>query len=404
MATSLVSTGVQFPDSTIQTTAATAVTPAGATVAGGMIMVSRGGPFIGYAADPTVSNTRNWTFLAAQPSSNSGTVSFTTGGNYTPIYSSYYGGWLTVMSVNLQTNTSQDWICFSKTGIYWVPLLRAPVDAILTGYNLTTLSNRQAPIAVDESNGRIWTLCDYQSVYQIRGVYQTTIGAFGPTAGWTALGTSIWSGSAYSQQPVANSFAYVDMGGVTANSGIVTSGKSYVTGHQVYVCAAGTTTFTNRYTQSGGYPTSNDYEGTMVWNYAGQKAAAFCKADVSPYPGPAYVSGNVNQTWTQAANFTASNYFNTSYRGAAAMSSSYNVYAYNGTTLFYSTSYSGWTSTSPGVGTIESLTHNGTYWILRTTQGMYYSSSATPTGWTACGWVPWSTSSSSLYSIGLRQY
>lgn len=393
MAVSLVSTGVQFPDSTIQTTAA--ASPLGATTVGSTIIVPSGSyGTMGYATNASNSNTPNWTYLNCQPVSNSGTLNFNNGNSYVPVYTSYYGGWLTIMSINNNSSSSpQDWICLSKNGgISWIPIMRGISTSFPSGsFAQGVLYNNKVPVAVDESNGRIWTLGYNNSSYSYFAYYQTTIGSQAST--WTQ-GSFLYSGGGYYQQPGVNAFEYVNMGGVTANSGIVVSGKAYGSGNQVYVIAAGSTTATQRFSGSG--PTSNNYGGNMVWSYSGLRAWTLTNNG----QGTASVSTNVNQSWTANTNLSPSPGSNAT--GLMVMSTSYNVYG-SSNILYYSTTFGSWTSTTPGVGNFGSLTHNGTYWLLRTSQGLYYSSSATPTGFTPAGWLPLGDSSSS-WPIGLRQY
>jgi len=397
MPTSLVSTGVQFPDNSIQTTAATAAPVPGATAVGGTILIPYGNyATLGYAANVANSITNNWTFLPPFPFSSGGTITLNNGTNYVPIYSSYYQGWLTILNINNDSSTAQSWICLSRNGgISYAPIMRAISSTFNPGsftYTIGNLYNRQAPIAVDDSNGRIFCVWTDEVSNYLGVAYQTTIGNQNST--WTNSG--IISSSAYGQTPRINAFAYVNMGGVTGNSGIVANFKPYETGNQISVIAAGGTSYTNRF--SSGSPTGSNYGGNMVWNYSGLKAFA-----ITPNgQGGASVSTNVNQSWTAMTNL--SNTPGSDFTGGMAMSSAYNVYPVSSRTqLNYSTTFGSWTTTSPGLGTISGLTHNGTYWILRTAQGVFYSSSATPTGWTATGFLPVGSNSES-FPIALRQY
>lgn len=396
MATSLISTGVQFPDSSIQTSAAAA--PAGATSVGGAIFNTGGYAQMGYGANDDAVASGKWTVLPAQPFTQSGTISI--GGqisSYAPFYSTFYGGWITIMTINVSTPT-QNWICLSTNGISWTPIMRmvtSDFDPNSGGGSFVDQSpiDKRPPVAVDESNGRIFAVYGHNNL--IRLVHQTTIGAVDST--WNS-GNVIANGGY--QQPRMASFQYVNMGGVTANSGIVCMFKTYGSGTTIRTVAAGgvSTDATTRFTGSG--PANNNYGGALAWSYAGLKAMGIATGT----SGACSVSTNINQSWTAISTLPVQPDGNENNAHGVAMSSSYNAWVHNGrTSLYYSTTFGSWTNTgSLGIGEIAAICHNGTRWIALTNTGLVYTSSnATPTGFSLTRFK--AHGGTEYRSIGVRQ-
>lgn len=354
----------------------------GATQVGSLI-ISQNQASIGYAANPANQILRTgWTYLPEQFYSNGGAITRSYLGQYVPKYSTYYGGWLAVGSANNDLNPDPaSFIMLSTNGNDWMPLIQMFSASTNPGYSVAQPDDKTHALAVDESNGRIFVLWQDTAAYTNGFAYQTT--AASPTSTWT-VSSSLLSGASYSQQPQFGSIEYVNMGS-TATSGVVITGKAYSTGLRVFVIPAGSTTSTTRY--SGSYPSSNNYGSRLVWNASAQKAMVVTANGGAAYNQVVAVASDVNQSWTLQTALTVAAATNQLY-GLTAMSASYNVYASSATNLYYSTTYSGWTSTAPGIGTMYSLTHNGTNWVALTSNGLYYSSNATPTGFTAVGIRP----------------
>jgi hypothetical protein len=350
----------------------------GATQVGSLIIPQTDNR-IGYAANPANQILRTgWLYLPEQFCISGGVLIKSNLGTKSPKYSTFYGGWLAVGQANNASGALTSFVMLSTNGQDWVPLME--IDTI-GGYAKANTNDQTHSLAVDETNGRIFTLWEDSIASTAGFAYQTT--AASATSTWT-VSAAILDGSAGSQTPQFGSIEYVDMG-TTGTSGVVITGKALGTGIIIFVIAAGGTTSSTRY--SGGYPGSNNYGSRLVWNASAKKAMVVTANGGAAYNQIVAVANDVNQSWTLQTALTvpaATNYLSS----GTAMSSSYNVYSSGNTTLYYSTTYSGWTSTSPGIGSIYSLTHNGTNWIALTENGLYYSTNATPTGFTQVGIRP----------------
>lgn len=387
MPTSLVSTGVQFPDSTTQTTALPApgsngnvLTSNGTTWTSAAPSGSGGATQVGSVC---LKNTTNLLYYAANPAAqtaapffssanfvslNSGWLSSTA--TLAPKYSTYYGGWFTLGLVGGSWPTN-GWVFFSTNGLDWIPFVYGPNNS----FAKETCSDGTAAIAVDETNGRIF-IAAQNTGNNTSGVYYSSAPATTNNNTWTYSGFDT-SGSSYGESPTINSMEWVQFTSTTANgvivfcSGVVNDGTA-----RVYTIAAGATTGTQRISFT---PFAGINQGYMVWNKAFQRLALFHTGS-----GNVLCSGtNSFASWSISTMPSAANVG----PGSAAMSGSRLACITSGTNLRYTSDFSTWTTeTLPQ--SLQSIWHNGTSWVgIREDStgpngGVYFTNNANPTTWT----------------------
>jgi hypothetical protein len=358
MAVSLVSTGVQFPDATIQTTAAGG-TP-GATTQYSLIQGVSSDPLLIKPADLATGGFTTGTFqkTATNYIANTGV----------PVWSSFYNLWFTLTPYD---NTASVVSLFaSANGVTWrmvflniYNLTQAPTAGAASGNN----GFGGASMAVDETNGRMFFVFR-DSSSNLRVLYSNPA-SIEVITGWTS--TIILAGATST-----NCIAYVKMA-TTGASGMVIYGFDNVNyNFNIITCSAGTTTFTNRFTSSS----PNIYTGTIKFEESGRIAVYFNAQARILYT----TSGNITTGWAQNTNI-----------GSTAPSDrlgdvggGYFVSLYNTREIMYSTTGAGtWTRVvlSTGDNQIKSVVFMGTFWAAFTNTGTVYTTATTNPSLT---WTP----------------
>ena len=357
MATSLVSTGVQFPDATIQTTAA-AGTP-GATTQYSIIQGYNADPFL---IKPTDLATGSFTAGAMQTRATDYIVD-----SGTPIWSSFYGKWFSL--VQTENAGSSHAILSSSNGVSWNTVLNNIYSVSSTpnaGINEGN-SFGGASMAIDDTNGRVFIVYTYSGI-GTRVLYSN------PSSSNWYIG---WTNTTILSNGTRSSVAYVKMA-TTGASGIVVysfDNTSYT--FNVITCSAGSTTFTNRFSASS--PTA--VTGTIKYEESGKIAVYLNSIDRVLYT----TSGNITTGWTQNSAF-----------GSTSPSSKlgdvgggYFVTLYNEYEIMYSTTGAGtWTRVvldASGNNQISCVVFMGTYWAAFTNTGVVYTTATTNPSltWTA---------------------
>ena len=285
-------------------------------------------------------------------------------------WSNYYNAWYGLIStLNPAASGVTTYIAFSNDGINWWPAAPVPTDA--------PRSIQSFPV-VDDSNGRFFFPWNDTTAYTAGVIYQTTPGNFDA---WTTSSAIVTDGG-YSTTPTILDMQYVNFG-TTGTSGIVLAvyrGANFSSTTPVYVIAAGTTTATlkaNRSTVSGG-------NGIISWDATNKKCVVIYSGN-STTERVTYVENDVNGTWTNpSVSGVGTNGFQNADAGGG-----YALMVTSTTGYIYSNTFSSWTSASPPAGNIQTVWHNGTYWFMRTTTGVYYTATGIPTGWTRIGTTNW---------------
>jgi hypothetical protein len=387
MPTSLVSTGVQFPDSTTQTTALpapgsngnvltsngttwTSAAPSGsggATQVGSVCLKYNSGRLY-YAANPAAQTAAPFFSSANMLTINNGA---SINAYFPPKYSTYYGGWLTWGQTG-NTWPTDGFIFFSTNGLNWIPFVYGPNNS----FAKQVCNDGMAAIAVDETNGRIF-IAAQNTGNNTSGVYYSSAPATTNNNTWTYNGFDD-SGQVYGECPAINSMEWVQFTSTTANGAIVfCSGVVNDSTARVYTIAAGATTGTLRvtYAPSGG----NVNGGYMVWNKTFQRIAIFHTGGT----GVRYSATNSFASWSNSTMPSAANVG----PGSSAMSGSRLACRTSGTNLRYTSDFSTWsTETIPQEFT--GIWHNGTSWVgargaqpTGDTGGIYYTNNTNPTSW-----------------------
>jgi hypothetical protein len=362
MAVSLVSTGLQFPDSTIQTTAASAAPTA--TAKGAVILTT--------SPSWTSSGASNYNSQAVLGSNNVFTTPLTAGfSSYlqaypgityitSAFYSSYYNGWF-----GMSGGTNYNKVpLFSPNGLSWVPVFftyiaaRAPFTSIVC-------------IGVNDSNGTLYIMTD-------AGIYYST----NQGSTWT---TSVTFTNNYAYVAGPPSFRYINTGTASTSKSVFTAGY-YGTAY-VFTAAGNSNTFASVSLGSRGYSSST----TLIANVAGYGALMYYRHGFSDF-----------MLYSATSNTLGGNYFSTldlyrydGYTTPVAISSSYWIGA--ATTQGY-LAYGTISGVTPNAGSsvllpkfpnasedprIQACVYDGTRWMVMTEQGMYYSTAANPSsGWT----------------------
>ena len=289
-------------------------------------------------------------------------------------WSNYYNAWYALMNVlNPSTGTATLYLCLSSDGINWwgagdLPTISAP------------RSLSQSCLGIDDSNGRFFMGWEDNTNYTAGIVYHTTPGNF---SSWTESGVIV-ANTGYSQTANIEDMQYVNFG-TSATSGLVLSFYSY-SAFRVFVVPSGSVTPVSKTSRF----TTNNRGSIISWDYTNKKCVVCCRAN-NASQRVVYVENDVNGTWItpSVTGFTSTDFTNADVGGA------YAVNVNSSTQYEYSNTYSSWTTASSPAGNIQALWHNGTYWFMRTSVGVYYTATAIPTGWTRIGTTNWLVTSQS---------
>lgn len=385
MATSLVSTGVQFPDSTIQTTAASG-SPGASGVGSGVARGNRG-LLIGMPASSlyTLANNNIVSSILDMDAGNNYPIS----GTNNPCYSNYYNSWVTAAPrgsdstnnkyVNLYlSNTSEGWRVAQEFLIQ---------DSGVTTYQQSSSQMAGPMCAIDESNGRYFVWRNNSAALNLNLVYRGTVpGNYG------TYNNAINATNAYST-PEAQ-YVYPVYNGSTF-SGLVTGYFLYGDGYQMGFISAGgtspTATATASYNSANGTFNNisqgfdhNPTLGRVVWlcSVAGNSYQIIYNTTAGSYTALTTVSTPATSTSNVMTGIACSNTYVAYYNAAG------NIY-------YSTTPASGWTTlTTPfGAGSsIYALYWINGYWIASVltsasgnTRLIYISTTAIPNTWTLLG-------------------
>jgi hypothetical protein len=356
MATSLVSTGVQFPDATIQTSAA--VSPPGATAR--YSVVGRSVNEYGAVAT-TISN-----LAAGNVSVNNFLGVYTNGaGQYrtlgAPFWSSYYSRWFVIM---LSNNNTTNGIFSSTNGLDWSQVIPDLASAIGISASFVNTSSGAgaAALAVDESNGRFFFLYANTSSNSCNVAYSSLTSTNNLTGNWTIVVLRTGGGSFST-----GALAYCKMS-TTGASGLVTHfADNDAVASYIYTCPAGGTSFTLQLTMG-----INEL-APVIFEENGKIFAPLTNTQKIAYN----VSGNITSGWAQN-NPTVS----PSSQGVrGCVGNGYMVYV-NGTSVYYSTNGTSWTAAATGVsGNIVGVIYTGSVFIAWSANSTVVSSNNTPITW-----------------------
>ena len=285
---------------------------------------------------------------------------------FEPRWSNYYNAWYGKITApnTVASNTYVSYIAFSNDGINWWP---AQVYPTLTGTRTAT------GLTVDDSNGRFFV--GWSSGLTAGIAYTTT-----PTnlLSWTEV--VVIPDTTFTNHVVFD-LEYVDFGS-TATSGVVAyfwKANNTSSTAEAYVIAAGTTTAVLKSTR----PAVSVDRGIMAWDSANKIAIVFNQGTATSRAS--YVLNDVNGTWVNpsTSGFNVATEFTFADAGGG--------YALVNTTsgYQYSNTFTSWIAGSSPSGNIQQVWHNGTYWFMRTTSGVYYTATNIPTGWIQIGTTNW---------------
>jgi hypothetical protein len=355
MAVSLVSTGVQFPDSTIQTTAATASPTPGATAQ--YSVVGRSVNSYGAVAT-TMSN-----LAAGNVSVNNFLGVYTnSAGQYrtlgAPFWSSYYSRWFVLMPSNSATANG---IFSSTDGLNWSQVIPdlATAIGISTGFVTTASQASAATLAVDDSNGRFFYIYVDTSISSVKVAYSSLTSTNDLNGNWTV--STIRGGNA------VGALTYCKMS-TTGASGLVTQFYDNNTvASYIYTCPAGSTTFTLQLTMG------INEAAPVIFEENGKVFAPLTNTQKIAYN----LSGNITSGWAQVNPSVSPS--SQSVRGCVG--NGYMVYV-NGTSVYYSTNGTSWTAAATGVsGNIVGVIYTGSVFIAWSVNSTVVSATNTPITW-----------------------
>ena len=360
MATSLVSTGVQFPDATIQTTAA--ASPPGATSQ--YSVVGRAISGVGITQSFTISSLAAGTVYANSSNGLYGSGAGSQRVIYSPFWSKYYSSWFCLME---STSASVYGLFKSTDGIDWVLIVANIANA--TGLTISTAGLAgMAVITVDDSNGRFFIMGKESS--QIVISYSSLTSSQALNGNWTRSVTFT---------PTTNSVGglmYCKMA-TTATSGIVAHWiDTSIPAIYISTISAGSTTNVDRMSMglSGSSGSWMSYE---------ENGKIFAPAADRSTNGWNF-SGDIRTGWNSSNGISV---FPTDQR-QTCVGNGYLVYI-NGSSIYSSTTASGWTATSVGGSNLNGVIYTGSVWVAWDTTGTSYVSATN---------VP--TSTWSLYAGG----
>jgi hypothetical protein len=365
MATSLVSTGVQFPDSTIQTTAA--ATALGATTQYSIVGATTYNPYFATTTTPTnmaagLAGTNFLGFYDAGTSTNQRSVG-------TPKWSSYYQLWYTMMYAN-SSSTAGIWM--SKDGLQWyciVPDMSASTGINNVSYVPTTV-NWNNGLVIDDSNGRIFFFYRQNSNFTLRYAYTNLTGAantnIAQTTAWTLVNTTGYCEVFFGAQYVKQSS--------TATSGIVAMCGGSTDGlFRVYTVSAGATAYALTFTGN-----TYAYNAPCRWTWEENGKIWGTREGTG---GSIYNSGGSILTgWSEL-----STSFAITTNTGCTVGNGYLVFI-NGNNIYYSTG-GAFNGVTVGSG-LKNVIYNGSVFIAysdSTTGGVWASTNNTPLSWTLYG-------------------
>lgn len=345
MATSLVSTGVQFPDATIQTSAA-ASTP-GATSQYSIVGRSQTGAasttaftISGLASGLTYNN--NFNGIPA---------SGVTGRSFGSIFwSSYYSCWV---ALGLSNSTLLG-IFVSKDGLSWRCILEG-LTTYVGGATVNLQGEFGMPIlAVDDSNGRFFVMVFNGSDIIIR--YSSIVATTPLAANWTVAATLT------GDRP--GGLMYCKMA-TTGASGIVAVYNNSNNGDFfIRTISAGATTSVARLSV-------NVSSGNTGWG--AYQENGFIVVPVSQSPRVAYnLSGDITTGWASSS-LAAS----PSDTRNSAVGNGYMVYI-NGSNIYWSTNGTSWTLQAIDGTAKNGIVYTGSAWLAWDATSTYISSTAAP--------------------------
>jgi hypothetical protein len=354
MATSLISTGVQFPDNSIQTSAA--VSPPGATARYSVV----GRTVNSYSVvATTVSN-----LAAGNVSVNNFLGVATNGaGQYrtlgAPFWSSYYSRWFCLMFSNSNTTFG---IFYSTNGLDWYEIISdlATAIGISTNIVISTSASRSSLLAVDDSNGRFFYL--FATGGQVKAAYSSLTSTNDLTGNWTTV--VLRDGN------IAGALTYCKMSTTGASGFVAVLADTNAVASYIYTCSAGGTSFTLRLTAG---MSSTAVVAPVLFEENGYI--------FSPFPDESKIaynlSGNITTGWAQ--NNPAVRPSGSSIRGCVG--NNYMVYV-NGTSVYYSTNGTSWTAAATGAnGNLAGVFYTGSVFIAWSANSTVISSNNTPITW-----------------------
>jgi hypothetical protein len=349
MATSLVSTGVQFPDATIQTTAA-----------GGTPGATAQWSVVGQGFQNTYSE------IAFTPSSLASGIIYSTNFNgvyetgagayrqfFAPFWSSFYSAWFCLAFINGGNNTNIG-IMTSKDGLSWrvfVPSIYTATGNGITSPYINPYGNDQGSVlAVDDSNGRFFYMySDGSNTYVAYSSITSTVSI--QTSGWTVNQNIVAA-----QYP--NTIRYCKMS-TTAASGIVLTTVSS-NNMRVYTCPAGGTTFTSRVNVA-----ANGNGGPLNYYENGYICLPCRSSNTVIYN----LSGDISTGWTSNTSIATS-----PENVATTTANGYLTYT-SGGGLFWSTNGTTWTLQLVGASSsLFGVIYTGSVWVAWNNQATYVSS------------------------------
>lgn len=351
MATSLVSTGVQFPDATIQTTAATASPTPGAfgqySIVGG-INDQYAAAAVG-VSDLLVGKIYTTNFLGVY---NSGSGAYK-GLAQEPIWSSFYSRWFCLMP----TDTSTYGLYSSINGLDWKVEINAMHTAIgTTAGNIIpqTSDSSASRLTVDDSNGRFFFGYVASSVSYI---------AYSSITSTQSIQTGNWTSVSLGSGAYIGAVKYCKMATAGA-SGIVVQRANGTTNY-IDTCPAGDTTFTNRLSYSTG---GSSAQGYIAYQENGTIMVPICAEPRVVYN----TTGTIASGWATNGSLVGQP---TQYHGCVG--NGYMVYI-NGNALYYSTNGSTWTTLTIASSNLRGVIYTGSLFFAWGTVGSYISSNNTP--------------------------
>lgn len=379
MAVSLVSTGVQFPDSTIQTTAAAAAPSA--TVKGAVIITngtvwSPGTPLNGLVTlgSNNVFTTAFTSAVSAFPQAYQGSVTLTS-----CFYSSYYNGWFGMIGA-VQNVTSYNRVpAFSPDGLTWNPIFFSSVPQ--SGPFNYSAGGGVNCLGVNDSNGTLYIMTGYNGDSYI--YYSTNLGST-----WTQsmfVGTNYYY--SYTQAPT---FRYINTGTASTSRSVFTVGNStngivcYAAGNSNTFAAAASPTIYPNNTTSYQLPANVCTYGSLLGFRSGTNVFSIYNAATDTVGAEYFGTLGID---TSASIYTPMA-ISTSYWMARYASQGYVAYG----------TISGGTPIVGGAVLLPRFTnatyeprilgcvYDGTRWMAITDQGMFYTTNASPgSGWTRAG-------------------
>jgi hypothetical protein len=349
MAVSLVSTGVQFPDATIQTTAATAAPVPGATAQYSIVGRSQ----IGGSSTTAFTISGLASGLVYNNNFNGTAQSGGSGRSFSSIFwSSYYSCWV---ALGNSSSTALIGIFVSKDGLSWRCILEN-LSTVVGGAPISLQGESGMPsIAVDDSNGRFFVMVFNGSDIIIR---------YSPIVATTPLNAN-WSVASTLTGDRVGGLMYCKMA-TTGASGIVAVYNNSNNGDFfIRTISAGATTSTARLTV-------NISSGSTGWGIYQENG--FIAVPIANGARVAYnLSGDITAGWTSNTSLPASVTDNVQ----SAVGNGYMVYI-NSSNIYWSTNGTSWTLQSIDGTAKQGITYTGSAWLTWDSANMYISSTAAP--------------------------